>query len=161
MLLRDTHGSGLRNDRSGGIEGLPLQLMILILIATLATAIIIGWMGNISTPDAIGDVTIDKSSVTASTNGNDGYYTITGQFIVYVTDQEDDPLEGAVITLSGHGIQNLNGGTAYANTDADGKVVFKPNTLRLKMNSTTGFVTINVSKPGYGEDSSCKIVVIT
>lgn len=50
MLHREMDGPNLKNDRSGGIEGLPLQLMILILIATLATAIIIGWMGNIEEP---------------------------------------------------------------------------------------------------------------
>ncbi len=162
MLLRDIHGSELRNDRSGGIEGLPLQLMILILIATLATAIIIGWMGNISTPDAIGDVTIDKSSVTATeTYPYDGYYKVRDQFTVYVTDQNGDPLEGAVVTLSGQGVRNMNGNTAYSNTDANGKAVFMAGTIKLKMSSTTAFVTIGVSKPGYGEDSSCKIVVIS
>ena len=138
---------------------MPLQLMILILIATLATAIIIGWMGNISTPESIGDVTIDESSVTAKAR-SDGYYTITKQFTVFVTDQDGNPLEGAVVTLSGHGIQNTGGTTAYKETDKDGKATFGINTLKLKMSSTTGFVTVNVSKPGYGEDSSCKIVVI-
>ena len=139
---------------------MPLQLMILILIATLATAIIIGWMGNISTPESIGDVTIDESSVTAKAR-SDGYYAITKQFTVFVTDQDGNPLEDAMVTLSGLGIQNLSSGTtAYKETDKDGKATFGINTLKLKMSSTTGFVTVNVSKPGYGEDSSCKIVVI-
>lgn len=35
----------------GGIEGLPLQLMIIILVATMGTAIIVGWMGSIETPN--------------------------------------------------------------------------------------------------------------
>jgi hypothetical protein len=33
-------GKALRKNRKGGIEGLPLQLMIIIMIATLGTAII-------------------------------------------------------------------------------------------------------------------------
>ena len=39
----------LRNGKedSGGIEGLPLQLMIIILVATMGAAILVGWMGNI------------------------------------------------------------------------------------------------------------------
>lgn len=40
----------------GGIEGLPLQLMIIILVATMGTAIIVGWMGSIETPQSIGSV---------------------------------------------------------------------------------------------------------
>ena len=159
MLHREMDGANLKNDRSGGIEGLPLQLMILILIATLATAIIIGWMGNISTPESIGDVTLDKSDVSA-VRGANGYCTITETFSVYVTDQDDNPLKDAVITLSGHGIQDAYGNTVHKNTDKDGKVTFNKNSMRLKMSSNTGFVTVNVSKPGYGEDSSCKIIVI-
>ncbi len=162
MLLRDIHGSGLRKDRSGGIEGLPLQLMILILIATLATAIIIGWMGNISTPDAIGDVTVDKSGVTASVNyPNDGYYVLKDTFTVYVTDQNGDPLKDAIVTLSGQGVRDMSGKTVYTSTNADGKAVFKSGNIKMKMRSTTAFITIEVSKPGYGEDSSCKIAIIS
>ena len=54
------HGKdkALRKNRKGGIEGLPLQLMIIIMVATLGTAIIIGWMGNIEEPHSISRVVI-------------------------------------------------------------------------------------------------------
>ncbi len=152
----------IRKDNEGGIEGLPLQLMILILIATLATAIIIGWMGNIDTPDSIGDVTVDKDSVQISgTSG--GYSTIKDSFSVYVVDQDGNPLEGAIVSLSGNGIQKSNGGTAYETTDKDGKATFNgsySNKLKMKTSSDISYVTINVSKSGYGEDSTCKLIVI-
>lgn len=152
----------IRKDNEGGIEGLPLQLMILILIATLATAIIIGWMGNIDTPDSIGDVTVDVDSVQA-VSGNGGYCTIKETFNVYVVDQDGNPLEGAIVSLSGNGIQKNNGSTAYETTDKDGKVTFNGsynNKLKLKTSSDISYVTINVSKSGYGEDSTCKLIVI-
>ncbi len=162
----------IRKDNEGGIEGLPLQLMILILIATLATAIIIGWMGNIDTPDSIGEVSVDVSSVEVESSSsnyyrnssktvNDNLYkTIKTGFTVYVTDQDGNPLEGAIVTLSGNGIQKSNGNTAYGTTNGNGEVTFNSNTLKLKITGSTAYITIEVSKPGYGEDSTCKLIVI-
>ena len=182
----------IRKDNEGGIEGLPLQLMILILIATLATAIIIGWMGNIDTPDSIGEVSVDVSSVDAESSSSSssksssysGYYgsyyssknntnkttttttnsnlykTIKTGFTVYVTDQDGNPLEGAVVTLSGNGIQTTDGTTPHETTNSNGEVTFTGGTLELKMSGNTAYITIEVSKPGYGEDSTCKLIVI-
>ena len=61
MKPKSIHGTtrkALRKNRKGGIEGLPLQLMIIIMVATLGTAIIIGWMGNIEEPDSISRVDV-------------------------------------------------------------------------------------------------------
>ena len=77
----------ISKDNSGGIEGLPLQLMIMILVATMGTAIIIGWMGSIETPHAIGDVDVDPEKVDSV--GEEFGFT------VYVEDQDGNPLEGA------------------------------------------------------------------
>ena len=81
----------LRTDRAGGIEGLPLQLMIVILVATMGTAIIVGWMGNIETPHSIGDVGVED--IVYCNNGQ-----ITG-FSVEVRDQDGNYLEGAVVII--------------------------------------------------------------
>mgnify|MGYP003225205835 CR=1 FL=1 len=64
----------IRTDRSGGIEGLPLQLMIVILVATMGTAIIVGWMGNIEAPHAIGDVETPGPIIDASGGTMNGFY---------------------------------------------------------------------------------------
>lgn len=170
----------IRKDNEDGIEGLPLQLMILILIATLATAIIIGWMGNIDTPDSIGEVSVNVGSVETDSSSSSGSYysnyynknkttattnsnlnkTIKDSFTVYVTDQDGNPLEGAVVTLSGNGIQTSDGTTPHKTTDSNGEVTFSGGSLKLKISGTTAYITINVSKPGYGEDSTCKLIVI-
>ena len=42
-----------------------MQLMIIILVATMGTAILLGWMGSIETPKSIGDVTAELNAVKA------------------------------------------------------------------------------------------------
>ena len=41
----------LHTNKKGGIEGLPLQLLIIIVIASLGLAMMVGWMNNIDEPD--------------------------------------------------------------------------------------------------------------
>lgn len=147
---------GLRNDRRGGIEGLPLQLMIVILVATMGTAIIIGWMGSIETPHSIGEVTVDE--VEANGDGTLPDFTIT------VRDQDGNYLEGATVVLQGMNVSKPDGdggsGTAFATTGNDGKASFSGLTIDPSGNSAVGFLTVMVSKAGYGEDSSTRVTVI-
>ena len=147
----------LSDDRAGGIEGLPLQLMILILIATLATAVMIGWMGNIQAPDSIGDVQVDSGHLAVTRTGSS--CTTSEDISIYVTDQNGDPLKDAVVCLSGLGITTESGGTVYTETGDDGMAHF-PKGLKLRMNNNVGFITVDVSKAGSGEDSSCRITAI-
>ena len=164
------HGKGkaLRKNRKGGIEGLPLQLMIIIMVATLGTAIIIGWMGNIEEPQSIskvdvesGDINLTKINSTygSSASGSFGsYYYPHEDVIITVFDQNGDPLSDATVVLTGLGVTDSEGRTVHGNTDDNGTVVFK--NLRLRMNGHIGYISVEVSKSGYGENSSCKITVI-
>ena len=140
-----------RNDRSGGIEGLPLQLMIMILAATLGTAIILGWMGNIEAPKTIGEVIVEPGSIDMDNLADT-------ELVVYVTDQDGNPLEGATVILTGLGVKN-NGDTAYTTTDEGGYATFDSLGFS-SMTKTHGYLEVNVSKSGYGEDSSTRVVVI-
>jgi hypothetical protein len=144
----------ISNDRSGGIEGLPLQLMIVILVATLGTAIILGWMGNIEGPRSIGSVDVMSDDILL-VNG----CTSDGIVEVRVTDQDGEPIEGAAVVLSGLGITDSNGNTAYVSTDSDGMAVFTG--LRIQMNGgSVGFITVNVSASGFGENNTARVAVI-
>lgn len=149
----------LKKNKKGGIEGLPLQLMILIVIATLGTAVIVGWMGNIETPHSIGDVDIESGDIRLTTNATDGYYTTQSQVKVCVYDQDGNPLEGASIVLTGLGVKTTDNQTPYGTTDSDGLVIFKG--LKMKHTGTIDFITVTVTKTGYGENSACKIAVIS
>ncbi|MDN5358036.1 MAG: hypothetical protein AB7D42_00190 [Candidatus Methanomethylophilaceae archaeon] len=152
--LMKSNGHRISNDRRGGIEGLPLQLMIMILVATLGTAIILGWMGNIESPQSIGSVDVTSGDIVL-VNGS----TSDGIIEVRITDQDGEPVEGAAVVLSGLGITDGNGKTAYDNTDSNGCAIFKD--LRITMdNSSVGFITVNVSASGYGENNTARVAVI-
>jgi len=97
MTLK-SHIRRLRGNKRGGIEGLPLQLMIIILVAALGTAIIIGWMNSIDTPKSIRSVEAEPVSING-TNGVD--------ITINVTDQDGNPLPGAVFHIGKYALINF------------------------------------------------------
>ena len=162
-------GKALRMNKKGGIEGLPLQLMIVIMVATLGTAIIVGWMGNIEEPHSISKVEVDSgemdlTSVSSAYSNNTtirgagNVYYSNEDVIISVYDQNGDPLSDATVVLTGLGVTDSNGNTAHGTTDGNGTVTFSD--LKLRMTGHVGYITVEVSKSGYGENSSCKITVI-
>ena len=171
MKLISIHrtGKALRKNRKGGIEGLPLQLMIIIMVATLGTAIIVGWMGNIEEPHSISKVEVNSGEMdltgvdsaysnNTTVRGASNVYYSNEDVIVSVYDQNGDPLSDATVVLTGLGVTDSNGNTAHGTTDSNGTVTFSD--LKLRMTGHVGYITVEVSKSGYGENSSCKITVI-
>jgi hypothetical protein len=149
----------LRKNKSGGIEGLPLQLMIIILIATLGTAIILGWMGSLETPKNIGSVDIDPAEIVLEKTSGTERYTNSGYVKVRVTDQDGNGLAGATVVLSGCSASTSDGKTAHGITDSKGYVEFKNLHASLK-GAKIGFITVDVSMNGYGSNSAARIAVI-
>ena len=144
-----------RMNRKGSIEGLPLQLMIMIIIATMGTAILVGWMGNIDSPKYIGSVEVISGDLVL-----DGTTTTNGTIEVLVSDQNGDPLSGATVILSGLGVSDRNGRTAYLNTDNNGYARFNGLNVNLR-GSDIGIITVNVSMPEYGENNNTRVAVIS
>lgn len=135
----------------GGIEGLPLQLMIIILVATMGTAIIVGWMGSIETPQSIGAVDFGDN-VTAE-DGTIPSFTVT------VYDQDGNRLSGATVLLDGLNVKK-DGKTAYAITDKDGIATFSDLTIDPAGSSRVGYLYVNVEKPGYTAGTENRVMVI-
>lgn len=94
-------------NKKGGIEGLPLQLLIIIVVASLGLTTMVGWMNNIEEPTTISRVEVVKNQV----NGSE--YDI--QFTVY--DNKDNPVQGATIVLSGLGVMKCDGQIQSVSTD--------------------------------------------
>ena len=136
----------IRTDRSGGIEGLPLQLMIVILVATMGTAIIVGWMGNIEAPHAIGDVETPGPIIDASGGTVDGFY-------IEVRDQDGDYLEDAAVVFQDSYVwmEDADGNrtSASAVTDEFGRADF--GTIHVDLREGTHTIEILVFKSDYGE----------
>ncbi len=120
MSPGDTMLGGLDRNRRGSIEGLPLQLMIVIMVATIGSAVIMGWMGNIDAPHYIRGLGIQENVVSIE----DG----TIQDIhVCVTDENGEPLQGVSILISN---KQVKGPVMYVMTGADGRATLSGWTLQ-------------------------------
>lgn len=142
-----------KTDTSGGIEGLPLQLMIVILVATMGTAIIVGWMGSIETPQAIGDVQISQDTLEADDESSLGSITVT------VTDQNGNLLPEATVILQGLNVRDAEG-KSYAITNENGVATFTDLIITPSGSSSVGFISVLVTKSGYTESNDRRITVI-
>ena len=172
----------LRKNKKGGIEGLPLQLLIIIVVASLGLTMMVGWMNNIEEPTTI-------SRIEAYADPTDSDYKKDFDVTVIVYDNKGNPVEGASVVISGLGatmnepantaglIDDLlsifglgdnddeestsatitttttnngsepQGGTPLASTGSDGSANLHVYLTGLRDH---GYLTIEVSKPGYG-----------
>ena len=122
----------MNKDRKGGIEGLPLQLMIVILVATMGTAVIMGWMGGIDSPHLIKSIGIEENVVVVE----DG---VIGDIHVCVVDESNEPLKGVSVLITN---KQVSGPVTFVSTDSNGRAVLSGWTLENYPKST---VKLNIS----------------
>ncbi len=107
----------LRTNKSGALEGLPLYLIILVVVAGIGTAVLAGWMMSSRTSD-LGSIELSDSSIG------------TGKHDVEITayDQNGSPLEDVTISLIGCGIEQveMTGSDGTAEFDLKGKLTVPP-----------------------------------
>lgn len=150
----------LRGDEGAGIEGLPLQLLIMVVVAGLGLTIIMGWMNSISAPHSIGEVFVSPSEIVVSDADGDGIYTAEGiTVIVTVTDQGGDRLEGATVILEGANVRTGTGENVRGVTDSRGQIVFN-GLVAEQFGSNLTTITVTVAKGDYGIDSSYELPVV-
>lgn len=89
----------LRKNKKGGIEGLPLQLLIIIVVASLGLTMMVGWMNNIEEP-----TTIDRVEVTVSPTSN--VQSKEYLFDITVYDNKGNPIDDADIVITGLGVSD-------------------------------------------------------
>ena len=148
-------------DRSAGIEGLPLQLMIMVVIAGLGTAMILSWTGGISAPRTIDAVYSTPSEVILSDPDRDGIYRSSSfMLVITVLDQSGEPVEGATVVLDGCNVQTAQGKQPHGTTDSAGKVALSGLTAS-QTGRSVGFITVTVAKSGMGTDSTLTVPVIS
>jgi hypothetical protein len=150
-----------KKDRRGGIEGLPLQLMIMVLIAGIGSAVLLGWMGNLNAPQSIGSVTSTPMELVAHDGNGDGIYDASNLGLtITVLDGKGDSVAGATVVLDGCNIERLDGSAPYGTTDSNGQITLD-NLHLSQTGKAVGFITVTVTKSGYGTDTSLSIPVIS
>lgn len=147
-------------DLNGGVEGLPLQLLIMVVVAGLGLTIVMGWMSSISAPKAIGDVFVTPGEILVHDDDGDGLYTRYGLTItVIVTDQVGDRLAGATVVLEGANVRTSEGDPVRGVTGDNGQVVFLDVCVE-QFGSRLTTITVTVAKGDYGIDSTYEIPVV-
>jgi hypothetical protein len=151
----------IRGDRDAGIEGLPLQLMIMVVVAGLGTAIILGWMGGLTAPNGIDAVYSNPTELVLSDGDHDGVYTKTGISItISVIDKSGDAVKGATVVLDGCNLVSSNGKQVHGTTDDLGKVTFTGLSAS-QTGRSVGFISVSVTKSGLGTDNGLTVPVIS
>lgn len=141
----------IRRDRNAALEGLPLYLLIMVIIAAVGIAVVLGWMGMIGGPKVIDSVGVDTTPGTVSLVHNDttdAYARADVSVVVTVKDQDGNPLSGATVRLTSsdvtlrawsEGDQDYTTSVVVADTNNQGVATF----ARLSM-TATGIANVNV-----------------
>ncbi|MEK6851302.1 MAG: hypothetical protein AABY30_02055 [Candidatus Thermoplasmatota archaeon] len=135
-------------DRKGGIEGMPLQLMILVIVAGLTLAIVLGWTLSIQSPSVIKSVSTNPTSVYVGNIPEDQAATSVLTISVTAYDAKNAPIKDLVVTLGGavgqpHVAQDRDDGAV------DGTATFTGVSVSLPPGVSVGEVTLTIQKSGY------------
>lgn len=88
-------------DEAGGIEGMPLQLMITVIVAGLVLAVVLGWVLAIQSPSVIKGVNTDPAIIDLGNVPEDQAATKTVRIRVTAFDAEGAPIPDIVVTAEG------------------------------------------------------------
>ena len=100
----------LKGNNDGAVEGLPLQLIIMVAIAAIVLVIVLGWLAPWQSKVNLDALTVTPSSVD---NNNETIITVTAW------DTKGNYLEGVVIEVSGSNVE-----TQVLTTGSNGTVSF-------------------------------------
>ncbi len=132
---------------------MPLQLLIIVIIAAVAIAIVLGWLYMVDDPSMISTVTAEPGTIEA--HGSGPYSNDSFDVTVKAWDQEDNPVSNAIVELTGGG---LEGGKAIGETDGNGNCEFHNLSLELGSDQTTT-IDVKVTKADY-QTGTTEIVVV-
>jgi hypothetical protein len=135
-MLKFNSNRNIRWHEKGALEGLPLYLIILVVIAAVAIVIIISWLGTVE------DTELD--SIEISGTETDGTLVEGETYSITITAKGNNGknLEGVSVEMVGAGISKT------LKTQSDGKVTFTGITPDLPANTFTGEITITAKYTG-------------
>lgn len=139
-------GKVLGSDENGAIESMPLQLLIMVIIAGIVIAIVLGWLFSIQGPRSIKDIEVrDGNTIISHITYDAGTGKVEPKrVIVKIYDQDSNPLAGALVVISGSGVND------FGTTNDKGEVKLDVSEARLpSQGSPIGHISIQAEKSGY------------
>lgn len=135
-------------DERGGMEGVPLQLIIVVVVGMAALAILVGWLAMAGDTDpTLKRAVTDPDTVKVVGAGR---ATASVQVQVFVYDSEGDEVDGAVATFTGSVDQKVT-----QKIESGEKVTIM---AALAPGETTGTIDVLVEKGGGM--GSCRTTII-
>jgi hypothetical protein len=149
----------IRNDENGSIEGLPLQLMIMGIIASLGTAVIVGWISSIQTPIYIGKVEISPQEILVHDSDENGIFDADlNEMTIRITDTSGNPIGDAQVLIEGSALSNEHH-RLFGTTDADGILAFKSVSVKV-IGDHVSALKMSVSGQGIASEYWTEVMVL-
>jgi len=140
-------------DESGGIEGMPLQLMILVIVAGLVLAVVLGWTLSIQGPSVIKSVNVDPPSVDLGNIPEDKPASTTvNRILVTAYDAKNALVKDTTVTITGSVPSTLVRQDGEDGS-VDGVVTFPSVKVSLPPGVTVGELTLTIQKAGFPSKS--------
>ena len=134
----------------GGMEGIPLQLIIVVVVGMAALGILIGWLALAGDTDpTLRRVATEPETITVE---GEGRAVIEVDVQVYIYDSEGDEVDGVVVTLSGAVDEKI-----VEKVDSGDSVTV---TAALAPGSDTGTIEIKAEKGGGMGSCSTTVIVM-
>ena len=145
----------LIKDKHAGLEGMPLQLLIIVVIAVMALGMIMSWMSSVNEPPK----SIKVVSVDVDGNGEDIDLSSGDPSDIEVTvyDQDLKKVDGAIVTLDGCGFDSISAKTGASEIES-GTASFDGNLVELPPGIKTGEISVTVKKPNYATKTTTILV---
>lgn len=139
-------------DEAGGIEGMPLQLMIVVIVAGLSLAVVLGWTLSIQAPAVIKGVTTDPVTVRLGDVPEELAATKSVTIRVTAYDAKNAPIKDIVVTLAG-AVVDTKVAQDRDDGSVDGTATFGGVAVTLPPGVVLGEITLTVQKAGYPSKS--------
>jgi hypothetical protein len=140
----------IAKDENGGMEGVPLQLIIVVVVGMAALAILVGWLAMAGDTDPTLKRVITDPDTVKVTGAGRAIAAIQVQVFVY--DNEGDEVDGAVVTFTGAVDQKVT-----QKIESGEKVTI---TAALAPGEATGTIDVRVEKGGGMGRCSTTIIVM-
>ncbi|MCK5548352.1 MAG: hypothetical protein KAI64_05015 [Thermoplasmata archaeon] len=123
-------------DTSGGLEGLPLQLIIMMVIAGIAIGIVISWLTVFSEKPL---KELEVTGITPVPTKGNRILTNGVSYMIEITALNSDrkPMKDVTVFLEGPGISKI------ATTDSDGRAAFTDVIPDLGTNEEVGLISVS------------------
>ena len=138
----------LKRDKKA-LEGLPLKLLIVVIIAVVAIGIIMVWMSQIGGPKSI-KLTVNPKDVPISSSNIEDDVSTEVNITITAYDSNNNRLKDVVITVESKGASVTPTGISKK-TGENGTVTFHL-TVTLLGGQATGEIKFTGTKSGYQKD---------